>query len=275
MAKKDDIILIIAKSFAKERFTKEEIEIVKDLTIATLVVEYGLNVIQSKEVMKWCTISFASLQYSTEILEEGLFSFFNKFKKDKSEVAFKELIEKKSKAQLIPSFLRDVSELITIIQKEGGIKDYRNDKRNHSPESDWNVSRITNIVRKLLTLELEFKKFGSPQSARISESFKVKDLNQKAASMSINMKLSRMNSNGYYDKRDLTTMVIPMLREAQRHYKLSRKERDSLAKRFHLFVLNLKNSLTEELGKYHDVTKHGTLSLSRNANRPRQVKHDT
>jgi hypothetical protein len=274
MEKKDEILLIIAKSFGKQRLTKEEVLISKNLSVSFLISKLNLTVDQSQEVINWCVISCASLQSSTEILEEGLFNFLNKFKKDKSEVAFKGLIEKKSNAQLIPSFLRDVSELITIIQKEGGIKDYRDNKKNHPPSSDWNVERITNITRKLLTLEFEFKKFGSTKSARISESFDVKDLNQKAASMSINMKLSKMNSNGYYNKRDLTTMVIPMLREAQRHYKLSRKERDSLAKRFYLFILNLKNSLTEVLSRYYDATKHGTISLSRNENRPKQIKHD-
>ena len=61
MAKKDDIILIIAKAFAKEIFTKEETLISKELTISALVTEHGLNDVQAHEVMKWCVMSCASL----------------------------------------------------------------------------------------------------------------------------------------------------------------------------------------------------------------------
>tara|TARA_A200000159_G_scaffold72592_1_gene67356 strand:- start:3016 stop:3954 length:939 start_codon:yes stop_codon:yes gene_type:complete len=71
MAKKDDITLIIAKAFAKERFTKEETTISRDFTISSLVTEYGLNDIQAKEVMKWCTISCAALPLETSLLEEN------------------------------------------------------------------------------------------------------------------------------------------------------------------------------------------------------------
>ena len=57
MAKKDDIILIIAKSFAKQHLTPQECEMCKSLTHLQLIVDHGLNDIQASKVMNWCVIS--------------------------------------------------------------------------------------------------------------------------------------------------------------------------------------------------------------------------
>tara|TARA_Y100001958_G_C20689908_1_gene200773 strand:+ start:99 stop:305 length:207 start_codon:yes stop_codon:yes gene_type:complete len=54
MAKKDDIILIISKSFSKQRLTNKEIELCKDLSVAKLVIDYGLNDVQASNVVSWC-----------------------------------------------------------------------------------------------------------------------------------------------------------------------------------------------------------------------------
>ena len=43
MAKKDDIILIIAKAFGKQKFTREDTEISKTLSMTTLISEFGLT----------------------------------------------------------------------------------------------------------------------------------------------------------------------------------------------------------------------------------------
>jgi len=54
MAKKDDIILIISKCFSKQRFTNKEIDTCKDLSIAKLIVDHGLNDLQASQVINWC-----------------------------------------------------------------------------------------------------------------------------------------------------------------------------------------------------------------------------
>jgi len=86
MAKKDDIILIIAKSFGKQKLNKEEVEICKSLSVVELISEYGLTQDQSQEVIKWCTISCSSLPNSS-LLEENFFKrLFSKNKKNKSKI---------------------------------------------------------------------------------------------------------------------------------------------------------------------------------------------
>ena len=57
MAKKEDITLIIAKSFSSQYLTQKECDLCKDLTMTKLVSEWGLNDIQSSKVLNWCTIS--------------------------------------------------------------------------------------------------------------------------------------------------------------------------------------------------------------------------
>jgi len=74
MAKKDDIILIIAKSFSKDPLTIKECECCALLTISELMVEYGLNDIQASQVMNWCVISKRKLNQNKELLEENFFS---------------------------------------------------------------------------------------------------------------------------------------------------------------------------------------------------------
>lgn len=56
MAKKDEITLIIAKAFSRMSLTKEEIKICCELDQVSLIVEHGLNDLQSKEVLKWCSL---------------------------------------------------------------------------------------------------------------------------------------------------------------------------------------------------------------------------
>jgi len=57
MAKKDDIILIIAKSFARQYLTSQECKMCKSLTHLQLIDDYGLNDIQANKVINWCVIS--------------------------------------------------------------------------------------------------------------------------------------------------------------------------------------------------------------------------
>ena len=275
MAKKDDVILIIAKSFSKQAFTIKETEVSKEFTIASLVTEYGLSDVQALEVINWCILSCAALGNKRDVLEEGMFSFLDKFKKNKAEIAFKALINTKSNAIGIPEFLRDVSSLLSTIHKEGGIKDYitvnNQTKRDHPPESDWQILRLKKILGKLLTLEREFKK-AVPTSARKMVEFYepgIGNLNQKAASIKIMQKLGKYLEDGsyttlhqgYYDKGlDLTRLVRPLLRKAGKYkfegkYKLSKKEVNKLALRFELFIANLKNQLENELNKYGSAIK--------------------
>lgn len=77
MAKKDDIILIIAKSFSKDPLTSEECNLSCEFTLSELITEYGLNDIQASQVINWCVISNRKLQAKkSEVLEEGLFDSF-------------------------------------------------------------------------------------------------------------------------------------------------------------------------------------------------------
>tara|TARA_B100000902_G_C27223461_1_gene870907 strand:+ start:255 stop:1160 length:906 start_codon:yes stop_codon:yes gene_type:complete len=128
MAKKDDITLIIAKSFAKERFTKEETEISKKLTIAELVTDHGLNDIQSKEVMKWCAISCASLPLESEVLEENFFGNIfrrNKKKTNRSQQEIDSLVKHQIELSssfddnILCSFLNKVNNFKSKIESEG------------------------------------------------------------------------------------------------------------------------------------------------------------
>lgn len=57
MAKKDDIILIIAKSFARQYLTSQECKTCKSLTHLQLIADHGLNDIQASKVINWCVIS--------------------------------------------------------------------------------------------------------------------------------------------------------------------------------------------------------------------------
>ena len=54
MAKKDEIILIISKSFSKQRFSNKEIDLCKDLSITKLIIDHGLTDIQASSVISWC-----------------------------------------------------------------------------------------------------------------------------------------------------------------------------------------------------------------------------
>ena len=67
MAKKDDIILIISKSFSKQRFTEKEIELCKDLSITKLIVDHGLTDLQSSQVINWCCMQQVYAKKDEEI----------------------------------------------------------------------------------------------------------------------------------------------------------------------------------------------------------------
>lgn len=69
MAKKDDITLIIAKSFSSQYLTEKECELCKDLTLNKLINDWGLNDIQSSKVLNWRTISNRRLK-NTKSCEE-------------------------------------------------------------------------------------------------------------------------------------------------------------------------------------------------------------
>jgi len=82
MAKKDIITLIIAKAFSKQRFTKEETDVSKHLTVSELITYHCLNDLQAQEVIKWCVLSCAGLseEEQEEVLEESIPNFLTKVK---------------------------------------------------------------------------------------------------------------------------------------------------------------------------------------------------
>ena len=82
MAKKDDIILIIAKSFSKAPLTEKECEDCNTLSVSSLIEEYGLTDIQASEVINWCVISNRKLKL--EKSQEPINEIFGLFKKKKS-----------------------------------------------------------------------------------------------------------------------------------------------------------------------------------------------
>jgi len=264
MAKKDDITLIIAKSFSEQDLTKEEKELCCNLTVLSLVTEHGLNDIQAKCVINWCAIqqSKSSNQIKKEVLEEGIFSFLNRRKKKKVEKIFKDIFTNKLKSVGLTDFLKDVSYLIKAIKNEKGIADYRTEEDNYLPSGDYNVQRIQKISRVIFTLNKEFDRFGVKSAKRMTESLETKDLNQKAIAMNINYKLDNIEKYGYYNK-DMTTVVKPFLGAVKKHYDLSSKETQQLAARFALFTSNLLDDLKEQLNDYKNATEHGKLTLSR------------
>ena len=86
MAKKDEVILIIAKAFGRQKFTLEDTLISKQLSMSTLVSDYCLTVDQAEEVLKWCLISCASIPVESKVLEENFFK--NLFKRKNSNINF-------------------------------------------------------------------------------------------------------------------------------------------------------------------------------------------
>ena len=128
MAKKDDITLIIAKAFSKQRFTKEETNISRDLTITTLVDEYGLNDIQAKEIIKWCVLSCASMGNKREVIEESFFGNLfkrNKKKTNRSQQEIDNLVKRQIELSsnfddnILCSFLNKVNNFKNKIESEG------------------------------------------------------------------------------------------------------------------------------------------------------------
>jgi len=108
MAKKDDIILIIAKSFSKDPLTVKECEHAALLTISELISEHGLYDIQASQGMNWCVISKRKLNQSKEILEENFFSrlFGKKNKNIVSPEKVKQTIESTLNNSLFVQYIR-------------------------------------------------------------------------------------------------------------------------------------------------------------------------
>tara|TARA_B000000557_G_C20513996_1_gene333395 strand:+ start:81 stop:302 length:222 start_codon:yes stop_codon:yes gene_type:complete len=73
MEKKDEIILIIAKSLSKnkQKLTPEEIEICKDLKAIDFVKDHGLNDIQANEIVKWCETCHSISNLENKINQSG------------------------------------------------------------------------------------------------------------------------------------------------------------------------------------------------------------
>ena len=280
MEKKDDIILIIAKALSKnkQKLTPKEIKICKDLSAIKLVKDYGLNDIQANEVIKWCVTCCSIDDLENKVLEEGIFSFLDRFKKNKVEKVFKDLMHPKSNSLAIFNFLRDVSMLNKIIFREKGIKDYRTTSRNHEPKHDPNIQRINKIIKMLTIFQKEFDSISKrtdnvvvKSARRVSESFEIKEVDQKSATLNISNKLNRITDNPYYT-RDLMLGIRPYLRSVGNHYKLNRKERKELAARFANLTQQLLSTLKEELHKYMNAVEHGVLSLDREANKPMRIE---
>ena len=71
MAKKDEIILIIAKGISKLSLTSKELELCCELDQVSLVVDHGLNELQAKEVMNWCGLQQRkNIGYTSELVCE-------------------------------------------------------------------------------------------------------------------------------------------------------------------------------------------------------------
>ena len=198
MAKKDDITLIIAKAFARERFTEEETKISKELTITILITEYGLNDIQAKEVIKWCVLSCAALGNKREVLEENFLSrFFQKNKKSVSrsqqqiDSLVKQQIEISSEFDdnVMGSFLSKLNKFKNKIESQGLHREERAPTRKVKEYGDFidkaidqtpfmhnkvispNYSRgLTQLLNKTKSLYVALDKMPLPQVAK-NESF--------------------------------------------------------------------------------------------------------
>lgn len=68
MAKEDDFILIISKSFSKQKLSNKELELCKDLSIAKLISNFGLNDIQASNVVSWCCMQQIYFKAEEEVL---------------------------------------------------------------------------------------------------------------------------------------------------------------------------------------------------------------
>jgi hypothetical protein len=54
MKKEDKLNLAFGKCFAKSNLTEAECEMLRSLSLLELVSKYGLNEVQSREIMLWC-----------------------------------------------------------------------------------------------------------------------------------------------------------------------------------------------------------------------------
>jgi hypothetical protein len=68
MAKEEDIILIISKSFSKQRLSNKELKLCKDLSVTKLITDFGLNDIQASSVVSWCCMQQRYLKKEEEVL---------------------------------------------------------------------------------------------------------------------------------------------------------------------------------------------------------------
>jgi len=194
MAKKDDIILIIAKAFAKERFTEEETKISKELTITTLIAEYGLNDIQAKEVIKWCVLSCASLGNKREVLEENFFK--NLFKRKKSGINFDLEVRKQIE---VSQTMKDspVGEFLNRLNNLKSLLDSQNLERSMQDKEEKEGS-LNYILNKELDIE-EKEKVVSPLLSKelngLLNKLKALYFATKNLPRQINFKNERVNRN--------------------------------------------------------------------------------
>ncbi len=126
MATKDEITLIIAKSLSKQpqALTLKEKKLCCNLTTSKLVIDHGLNEMQSETVMKWCALQKANIAYDSkeDLLGEGLFDFFKKKDANKYNKIIKSYIsnaKKNEDDQHISLFLRKLAATSTYIESRG------------------------------------------------------------------------------------------------------------------------------------------------------------
>lgn len=156
MAKKDDFIMIIAKAFSHQDFSKEEKDLCCDLTMSCLITDYGLNDIQAKEVMNWCAIqhSKSSSSFEKDVLEEGLFDFLSKNKKLMSVKEVKSFINKKSGSNIFPSYMKTLKTIINSFLSSEGLVSKKS--RNFNIPSKPKGIQLHSLIKSNLDKSHEF-----------------------------------------------------------------------------------------------------------------------
>lgn len=208
MAKKDDITLIIAKAFAKQKLDEKETILCKSFSVSQLIIEHGLNDIQAKEVIKWCAISCSSLHLKTEVLEESFFSNYfrrNKKKDNRSQQEIDNLVKRQIEISsdfddnILCSFLNKANKFKNKIESEGlhrvelqpsrkagdydSMIDMALDKKDFSHNKVISTSYqkgLRQLLNKTKSLYIAIDKMPLPQSAK-NESFALsaKDLDRR------------------------------------------------------------------------------------------------
>ena len=236
MAKKDEVTLIIAKSFAKQRLTPKERELCCDLTISELIKDYCLNDIQADHVVQWCALQQSSLKHSEqkEMLEEGFFSNIkDRFKKKPVDLekAVKTNIEISGDLNdtALGSYLKHVSSFVSRVESKGlyrkklpaikKIKDYNDlldatqtdDYDDHDKIPEYYLREIKVTLSKLkhaynISNTMFRKKFTSAKNEnRNIESGQIRDLlkiNANAKHMSL-----KKRANYYREVSNLIDLI--------------------------------------------------------------------